>query len=306
MIHYLLRRLLVSLLLIVFVSLISFALVFASGNPAARLAGEAGTAADAANLASQYGFDQPIVMQYLKWLAGALHGRFGDSLYFHRPVGELLAQHFALTAQLGAMAMLLALAVAVPLGVAAGRWKGRWIDKLALMLASIGQAMPPFCLAFLLIIAFSVQRTWLPASGFDSWRHYLMPTVTLAVFAMPAIIRLMRSEMDTVLRSDYIRTARAMGLAERSVVLKYALRNALRPTVSLAAAQMGALLAGSVVVETVFAINGAGQLAWISILRGDFPTIQALILVFSLFYIVLTMCADIANGWLDPRVRTQG
>jgi peptide/nickel transport system permease protein len=221
-------------------------------------------------------------------------------------VGELLAQHFALTARLGGMAMLLALVVAVPLGVAAGRWKGGWIDKLALAVASIGQAMPPFCLAFLLIIVFSVQHTWLPASGFDSWRQHLMPVATLAVFAMPAIIRLMRAEMDSVLRSDYIRTARAMGLAERSVVLKYALRNALRPTVSLAAAQMGALLAGSVVVETVFAINGAGQLAWVSILRGDFPTIQALILVFSLFYIVLTMCADIANGWLDPRVRTQG
>ncbi len=306
MIYYLARRLFVSALLVGFVSMISFALVFASGNPAAKLAGEAGTAADAANLAAQYGFNRPVTSQYFSWLSGVLHGDFGNSLYFNRPVSELLLQHFPLTAQLGAMAMLLALLVAIPLGIAAGRYPGSIADKFALTLASIGQAMPPFCLAFLFMIVLSVQNQILPASGFDTWRHAIMPCTALAIFAMPAIIRLMRAEMIVVLRSDYIRTARAMGLASRAVVLKYALRNALRPTVSLAAAQMGSLLAGSVVIESVFAINGAGQLAWVSILRGDFPTIQALILVFSLFYIVLTLCADVINGWLDPRVRAQG
>lgn len=303
MIFYLLRRLLVSAGLVVFVSIISFILVFASGDPAAKLAGE-GSASDVAHMAAQYGFDRPVVVQYGKWLAATVKGDFGESLYFHRPVAELLVQHFNLTARLGAMAMLLALLISLPLGIAAGYRPASWIDRFAGLLTAAGQAMPPFCLAFLLIIFFSVRNAWLPASGFDTWRHYVMPTFVLAVFAMPAMVRLMKAEMEAVLQADYLRTARAMGIRRSKAVLKYALRNAVRPVVSLAAAQMGTLLAGSVVVESVFAINGAGQLAWISILRGDFPTIQALILVFSLFYILLTLCGDLFNGWLDPRIRT--
>lgn len=302
MIAYLLRRLSVAVLLVLFVSMISFALVFVSGNPATRLAGE-GSAADAQRLAAQYGFDDPIPAQYLRWLGGVVRGEFGDSLYFSRPVADLLAQHFPATAKLGLAAMLFALAVAIPLGIAAGMRRGSLIDRAAMAFSACAQAMPPFCLGFLLIIVFSVQNRWLPASGFETWRHMIMPVVALGVFAMPAMLRLMKSEMETVLATDYLRTARAMGLPTRLLVLKYALRNALRPLVSLAAAQMGTLLAGSVVIETVFAINGAGLLAWVSILRGDFPTMQALILVFSLIYIVLTLAADLINGWLDPRVR---
>lgn len=303
MIFYMMRRLMVSLGLVVFVSIISFALIFASGDPAAKLAGE-GSAADVARLSSQYGFDQPLVTQYAKWLVALAQGDFGESLYFRRPVSELLVQHFAMTAKLGALAMLLALLIAIPLGIAAGCWPRSLINRFAMWFTACSQAMPPFCLAFFLIIFCSVKNAWLPASGFDTWRHFVMPTVVLAVFATPAMIRLMKVEMELVLKADYIRTTRAMGIGSTRIVLKYALRNAIRPIVSLAAAQMGTLLAGSVVIESVFAINGAGQLAWISILRGDFPTIQALILVFSLFYIVLTLCADLFNGWLDPRVRS--
>lgn len=304
MLKYLVRKLLLAALLVAFVSLLSFALVFASGNPAARLAGEAGSAVDAALLSARYGFDQPILMQYLRWLWGVAHGNFGDSLYFSRPVSDLLLQHFPATAKLGLASMALTVAVALPMGIGAALWQGSWFDKLALALAAAAQAMPPFCLAFLMIVVFSVQRQWLPASGFETWQHYVMPVTALAVFAMPALIRLMKSEMQSVLSADHVRTARAMGLASHTIVLKYAFRNALRPIVSLAAAQMGTLLAGSVVIETVFAINGAGQLAWISILRGDFPTIQALILIFSLLYVGLTLGADLINGWLDPRVRS--
>lgn len=302
MIAFLFRRVLVAALLVVFVSLISFSLVFASGNPAARLAGE-GSAADAARLSVEHGFDDPILLQYGRWLTGVVRGDFGDSLYFSRPVAELLSQHFPATAKLGLAAMAFALLLAIPLGVLAGMRKGSLADRATMLLSACAQAMPPFCLAFLLIIVFSVRNQWLPASGFDTWKHYVMPVVALGLFAMPAMLRLMKSEMETVLATDYIRTARAMGLGGPSVVLKYALRNALRPLVSLAAAQMGTLLAGSVVIETVFAINGAGLLAWTSILRGDFPTMQALILIFALIYIVLTLVADLINGWLDPRVR---
>jgi len=302
MIAFVLRRLLGSALLVAFVSLLSFALVFASGDPAARLAGE-GSAADTEAVARQHGLDAPLFVQYGRWLALAARGEFGDSLYFHRPVAELLMQHFPATATLGLGSMLLALALSVPLGVAAGARPGSWIDRLAMALTATAQAMPPFCMGFLLIVVLSVQNHWLPTSGFETWRHYVMPVIALGLFGMPAMLRLLKSEMQTVLAADHIRTARAMGLTERQILLKYALRNALRPLVSLAAAQMGTLLAGSVVIETVFAINGAGLLAWTSILRGDFPTIQALILVFSLIYIVLTLVADLVNASLDPRVR---
>lgn len=302
MLMFVLRRLGVSALLVVFVSLISFALVFASGNPAARLAGE-GSAADAQALAAQHGLDAPLLVQYGRWLTAAAQGDFGNSLYFQRPVAELLAQHFPATAILGLAAMLAALLLAIPLGVASGARPGSWIDRLAMALAATAQALPPFCTGFLLIVVLSVNNHWLPTSGFETWRHYIMPVIALGLFGMPAMLRLLKSEMQTVLAADYIRTARAMGISEWQILLKYALRNALRPLVSLAAAQMGTLLAGSVVIETVFAINGAGMLAWNSILRGDFPTIQALILIFSLIYIALTLAADLVNGCLDPRVR---
>ena len=302
MIKFVLRRLAVSALLVAFVSLISFALVFASGNPAARLAGE-GSAADTEAMARRHGLDAPLIVQYGRWLVRAAQGEFGDSLYFQRPVSELLAQHFPSTAMLGLAAMLLALLLAVPLGVAAGARPGSWIDRVAMGLAATAQALPPFCTGFLLIVVLSVQHHWLPTSGFETWRHFIMPVIALGLFGMPAMLRLLKSEMQTVLATDYIRTARAMGLGEWQILGKYALRNALRPLVSLAAAQLGTLLAGSVVIETVFAINGAGMLAWTSILRGDFPTIQALILIFSLVYIVLTLLADLINGLLDPRVR---
>lgn len=302
MFTYLLRRLMVSSLLVVFVSLISFALVFASGSPASRLAGE-GSAADSEAMSRQHGLDAPLIVQYGQWLVRAAQGEFGNSLYFNRPVAELLTQHFPATAKLGLAAMLLALALAIPLGVAAGARPNSGIDRFAMALSATAQAIPPFCTGFVLIVFLSVQNHWLPTSGFDTWRHYVMPVIALGLFGMPAMLRLLKSEMQAVLAADYIRTARAMGLGTRQILLKYALRNAMRPLVSLAAAQMGTLLAGSVVIESVFAINGAGLLAWTSILRGDFPTIQALILIFSLIYIALTLAADLINGSLDPRVR---
>lgn len=302
MLSFLVRRLLMSALLVVFVSLISFVLVFASGNPASRLAGE-GSAADTAAMAQQHGLDAPFIIQYVRWLGQAAQGEFGDSLYFQRPVTELLSLHFPATITLGLASMAFALLLAIPLGVMAGAKPGSWIDRIAMALSATAQAMPPFCTGFLLIVFLSVQNQWLPTSGYETWQHYVMPVIALGFFAMPAMLRLLKSEMQAVLATDYIRTTRAMGLVSTQILLKYALRNALRPLVSLAAAQMGVLLAGSVVIETVFAINGAGLLAWTSILRGDFPTIQALILIFSLIYIFLTLLADVINGALDPRVR---
>lgn len=303
MLKYLLRRSGSAILLMIVVSFAAYVLVFAAGDPAVAIAGEAGTAADAARIRQAYGFDQPIIVQYLRWLLGFLQGDFGHSYYFNQPVATILLGRMGVTMMLGLCAIVFALAIAVPLGIAAARWPNTLIDRFALVFAVIGQAMPSFWFALLLVIALSVTWPILPTSGSETWQHFVMPTIVLGYFAAPAIMRLTRSGMISVLETDYIRTARAMGIPPRKVLFQYALRNAIIPVVSLSAAQFGYMLAGSVVVESVFAIHGAGRLAWESILRSDLPTVQALILCFSLLYVVLTFLADVMNAWLDPRVR---
>lgn len=303
MLNYMLRRLGAAAILTLFVSLVAFLLVFAAGDPAVKLAGEGGTAADAARIRAAYGFDRPIWVQFLAWIAAAARGDLGHSLYFDQPVSSILFGRLGTTLILGAAAILFALSLAIPLGVAAARWQNTIIDRLALLFAVIGQAMPSFWFGLLLVIIFGVMWPILPTSGSETWRHFVLPTIVLGYFSAPAIMRLTRSGMIAALETDYIRTARAMGIASRRILFKYALRNALIPVVSLSAAQFGYMLAGSVVVESIFAINGAGRLAWESILRSDLPTVQALVLCFSLIYIVLTFMADVFNAWLDPRMR---
>ena len=188
-------------------------------------------------------------------------------------------------------------------GVAAAIRPNSLIDRLALFLSVMGQALPSFWFALMLIVFLSVNLRLLPTSGSDTWLHFVMPTVVLGYYAAPAIMRLTRTGMLEVLSTDYIRTARAKGLRPWVVLFKHALRNAIIPVVSLAAVQFGFMLGGSIVVETIFALHGAGFLAWESITRNDLPTVQGLILVFSLFYIVLTFFADLLNAWLDPRIR---
>lgn len=305
MLRYVLRRFAIACLLMLFVSFVSFILLFAAGDPAVTIAGAEAKSDDIARVRELYGFDRPILIQYIDWLWGVLGGDLGTSLYFKRPVADLLLERFAITAKLGALALTLALLVAIPLGVIAGRKPNTLIDRFALLLAVVGQAMPSFCFALLLMILFSVTFPILPASGLTSWRSYIMPVIVLGYFSTPAIMRLTRSGMISALEADYIRTARAMGLPERKVLFDYALRNAALPIVSLASAEFGFMLAGSIIVENVFAIHGAGSLAWESIARADLPTVQALVLCFSLFYVVFTMLADILNALLDPRMRAR-
>ena len=167
----------------------------------------------------------------------------------------------------------------------------------------VGQALPSFWFALMLIVLFAFTWPILPASGSDSWKHFVLPTIVLGYYATPAFMRLTRTGMLDVLSSDYVRTARAKGLRPMTVLFKHALRNAIIPVVGLAAVQFGFMLGGSVIIETVFALHGAGFLAWESISRSDFPTVQAVLLLFSLFYVVLTFLADLLNAWLDPRIR---
>ena len=303
MIAYAARRLGLALLVAIAVSAASFGLLYLTGDPATAIVGPSGTDADIENIRRVYGFDRPIVLQYVDWLWRALHGDLGISFFFKLPVDDLLANRLPITLTLGLTAIVFALVLAIPLGVAAAVRPNSAIDRLALVLSVTGQALPSFWFGLMLIVLFSVIYPVLPSSGTESWKSFVLPSVVLGYYATPAIMRLTRSGMIEVLSSDYIRTARAKGLYRSSVLFKHALRNAIIPVVSLSAAQFGFMLAGSVVVESVFALQGAGRLAWESITRGDLPTVQAIVLVFSLAYVVLTLLADLLNAWLDPRIR---
>ena len=303
MLTFILKRLGLALLVAITVSVISFSLLFLSGDPAIAIAGESANSEDIAAIRALYGFDRPMPVQYWEWLTGALSGDLGQSYYFKLPVTTLIADRLSITMLLGVCGISFALLTAVPLGVAAAIRPNSWIDRTALFLSVSGQAMPSFWFGLILITVFSIKLGWLPPSGTASWQNFVMPTVVLGYYAMPAIMRLTRAGMLEVLSSDYIRTARAKGASETRVMFEHALSNAIIPVVSLAAVQMGFMLGGSIVVESIFALHGAGYLAWESIGRNDLPTVQALILVFAMFYIVFTFLADVLNAWLDPRMR---
>ncbi len=304
MLPFILKRLGLALLVALTVSFISFSLLFLSGDPAAALAGETASGEDIESLRRLYGFDRPMLVQYGDWLWQALQGNFGESYYFKLPVASLIADRLSVTMTLGVCGITFALLTAVPLGVVAAIRPNSLIDRVALFVSVAGQAMPSFWFGLILIVLFGIKLGWLPPSGASTWRHFIMPTIVLGYYAMPAIMRLTRAGMLEVLNSDYIRTARAKGASEGRVMFKHALRNAIIPVVSLAAVQMGFMLGGSIVVESVFALHGAGYLAWESIARNDLPTVQALILIFSMFYIIFTFLADVLNAWLDPRMRS--
>jgi peptide/nickel transport system permease protein len=303
MLIYTLKRFGLAILVTFTVSMITFSLIYMAGDPAAAMAGETASDSDIAYLNELYGFDRPLPVQYWEWVSRAVQGDLGQSLYFKLPVSELLFDRLPVSMTLGMCSIIFAILLAIPLGVVAAMRPNSWIDRVALSVSVCGQALPSFWFALLLIVAFAVTFPIFPITGADTPMHFVLPTIVLGYFATPAIMRLTRAGMLEVLSSDYIRTARAKGLSPRVVLFKHALRNAIIPVVSLAAVQFGFMLGGSIVVESIFALHGAGYLAWESIGRHDLPVVQAIVLVFSLLYIVLTFLADLLNAWLDPRIR---
>lgn len=301
--RFLLQRVGLAIAVALAVSLISFGLLHLTGDPALVVAGETATAGDIDAVRIQYGFDRPLAQQYLEWVMRALSGDLGESYYFRQPVAAMVFERLPTTLTLGVCSIVFALVVGLPLGVAAAFRPNSWMDRLALLVAVTGQAIPTFWLALILIILFAIKYPFLPAAGSETWRHFVLPTLVLGYYATPAIMRLTRAGMISTLASDYVRTARSKGLRPRTVLLKHALRNAILPIISLAAVQFGFMLSGSVVVETVFALNGMGYFAWEAINRNDLPVVQAIILIMSMIYIVLTLAADLLNAWLDPRIR---
>lgn len=303
MLAYITKRLGLAVLVALTVSILAFMLLYLSGDPALAIAGEGARQADIDMVRKTYGFDQPIIVQFGNWLLKIVQGDLGQSIYFKTDVGKLIFTKLETTLLLAIYALAFALLISVPLGVLAAIYKNSWIDRLCLAVAVVGQAMPNFFFALILIMLFSITWRILPVSGSDTWEHFVMPAITLGYYAAPAFMRLIRAGMIEVLSADYIRTARAKGLPTSSVIFKHALRNAIVPVVALAAVQLGFLLGGSVVIETIFALDGLGYLAYQSITHKDFPVTQVIVLLLSVIYILLTLASDIANAWLDPRIR---
>lgn len=305
MLTYIFRRLLVGLSVMLTVAVVSFMLLHLSGDLATAIAGPESTAADVEKVRVQYGLDRPIATQFVDWLGAAIRLDFGRSFYFQNTVMELIGERLPVTLKLGSIALLLAVVVAIPLGVLAAIYRDSWVDRLSLLVAVVGQAMPTFWFALTLVLVFSVGLKWLPVAGNTSWQHFVLPAIALGYYAMPSLMRLTRAGMLDVLGSDYIRTARAKGLSPTRVVFKHALRNAIIPVMALAAVELGFMLGGSVVIESVYSMQGLGQLAWDSISRNDYPVVQAVVLIIAVFYIGLTFVADVINAALDPRMRTR-
>jgi peptide/nickel transport system permease protein len=303
MLSYMLKRLGLALLVALTVSVLAYLLVFLSGDPALALAGEGARQIDIEMARKTYGLDRPLIVQYASWLWKLLHGDLGISVYFKTEVGPLVFDKLKTTLLLGVYSLLVALLISVPLGVLAAIYKDSWIDRLCLAVAVLGQALPNFFFALLLIMLFSISLRLLPVSGSASWENFVMPAIALGYYVAPAFMRLIRAGMIEVLGADYIRTARAKGLPASTVIFKHALRNAIVPVVALAAVQLGYLLGGSVVIETIFALDGLGYLAYQSITYKDFPVMQIIVLLLSVIYVLLTLASDIANAWLDPRIR---
>jgi peptide/nickel transport system permease protein len=303
MLAYITKRLGLAVLVALTVSILAFMLLYLSGDPALAIAGEGARQVDIDMVRKTYGFDQPIIVQFGNWLFKIVQGDLGQSIYFKTEVGKLIFTKLGTTMLLAVYSLIFALIISVPLGVLAAIYKNSWIDRLCLGVAVVGQAMPNFFFALILIMLFSITWRMLPVSGSGTWQHFVMPSIALGYYAAPAFMRLIRAGMIEVLSADYIRTARAKGLPTSMVVFKHALRNAIVPVVALAAVQLGFLLGGSVVIETIFALDGLGYLAYQSIIQKDFPVTQVIVLLLSVIYILLTLASDIANAWLDPRIR---
>ena len=312
MFTYLLRRLAIIVPTLVFVSMIIFGLQqLLPGDPALALAGEERDPAVIAFLHKKYHLDEPLPVRYALWLGGVLKGDLGESIRINKPVRELVMEKLPVTAELAGLAIIVALAIGIPAGVLSAVKNGRWPDYAANVFALWGLSTPNFWLGFLLILLFSVKLGWLPASGFVSpgedlgqnLRSMIMPAFVLGNAIAAVMMRHTRSAMLQVLGMDYVRTARAKGLAERVVILKHALRNALVPVVTLGALEFGQLLSGAVLTEQVFTIPGFGKLIVDAVFNRDYAVVQGVVLCTATAYIVLNLCADLAYFLVNPRLR---
>jgi peptide/nickel transport system permease protein len=296
--------------------IVFFAIRLLPGDPIIIFLGQQATtgtitAQEMERLRHEYGLDLPIWMQYGKWLGGILTGDLGRSIYYHENVGKLMAERFPITLHLGVLAFILNIVAGILMGLFAAIRRGTWIDAISTTLANIGVCVPVFWLGLLMIYLFGLKLSWLPIAGYtsplqDFWmstKQIVMPVFCLAIGGLAMTARQTRSSMLEVVRQDYIRTAWSKGLRERTIIVKHALKNSLIPVITLLGIGLGMVFAGSVLVETIFAIPGVGRLLVTSIFAQDYVVIQSGTLVIALIIIITNLLVDISYGWLDPRIR---
>ncbi|MFG3083805.1 MULTISPECIES: ABC transporter permease [Streptomyces] len=299
-----LRRLATALFVLLCTATVSFFLVRLSGDPVKILLPPDATAEQENVLRASLGLDQPLFAQYLDYLWGLLRLDFGDSLVYGQPVSEILADRLPATVELAAAALVVTLVVAVPAGVFAAMRRGRGSDRTVMTGVLLGQSTPPFWVGILLILVFAVWLHALPASGYGTLANLVLPAVTLAVYSVAVVARLLRSSLIDVLSSDHIRSARAKGFGPVQVVLRHGLRNASLPVVTVVGLEVGNLLGGAILTERVFSWPGVGQLTVEAISNRDFPLVQAAVLFFAATFVVVNLLVDLSYSFLDPRVRT--
>ncbi len=314
---YILRRLIQAVFILIIVSLLVFFIMrLLPGDPiiiyvAQTAELEAMPPEMIDSLRAKFGLDQPIIVQYFNWVGGIFQGDFGESIFYHEKVSALMLERFPVTLHLGVSALILGAILGVLAGLLAAIRRGKWVDKIITPLTYVGITIPVFFIAILMIYTFGLRLGWFPISGYtwpldDFWqstRQIIMPVICMSVFSLAANARQMRSSMLEVIHQDYVRTAWAKGLSERRVITRHAVKNSLIPVITLMGIGVGITIGGSVIIETIFAIPGVGQLMVSSIFGQDYVVVQAITFVIAVIILLVNLAVDISYGWLDPRIR---
>ena len=301
--RFLVRRLIITVITVLVVSIIIFIMARAAGDPRALMMGPLSTQEQWDELGVLLGLDKPYYHQYGIFLKNMVMGNFGDSIKERRPAIDVIGERIVPTLQLGMAAFIFSILVGVPLGILSSVKRGSILDQLGKVVALIGQSAPSFWLGIMFIFLFAVRLKWVPPSGDREWNSIVLPAITLGWFFVASNLRLVRSAMLDVLDSEYVKLARAKGVSGTAVIWKHALRNALIPPLTFAGVTLGSLVAGSLVVEVVFAWPGLGRLAIQSMLAYDYPVLQGVVIIYTLMYVGVAFLVDVLYAYLDPRIR---
>ncbi len=302
--HYVARQLVQLVVAVIGISLLAFAILHVLGDPVLLLLPQNAGKAEFERYRHLLGLDQPLYVQYWKFASSAVLGDFGKSWYADTPAFRLVLERMPPTIYLTVAGLFVALLIALPLGIVAALRRHSWVDSLCTAVAVAGQATPLFWLGIMLIIVFAVRLKALPASGYGSWQHFLLPSFCLGAALAPITMRLVRSGVIEIMNMEFIKTARAKGVAEFTVVVKHAFRNACIPVVTVLGLQFGQLLGGVIITETVFAWPGVATLTVESIRNQDFPVVQCAVILLALLIVSVNLIVDLIVGLIDPRIRT--
>jgi len=302
---YLVEKLLHTAVVALCVLTLVFAVLHMTGDPVLMLLPPDPSKEEIEALTRALGLDQPLHVQYWRFFLKVARGDFGSSLQHQQPAMGLVLERLPASLVLTVTGVLLAVAIALPLGILAAVRRGTWVDHVAVAITAVGQSAPFFWIALMLMLLLAVTLHLLPTTGYGTWRHLVMPALTLATYPMAAIARLVRSSMLDVLEADYIKTARSKGLRERRVILEHALKNAALPVVTVVGLQFGLLLGGSIVAEMIFAWPGVGRLIIFAIYNRDYPLVEAAVFVMAMVFVLCNLLVDLCYAWLDPRVKVR-